>query len=481
MYRTENFTNFTPAHFESQGIIHIGGREIPYHTVSEDNVFYNMDGKPIASIFSYSYFRSDVEDVNTRPVLFCFNGGPGASSMYVHAGIFGVKRMVYEEVDRPTSLPPFKVQENPDSLLDIADVVIVDPVNTGYGLLIDESCGDQFFGIEEDADALLTFIGKWLTRYKRWGSPKYLVGESYGCTRAAVAAGLGRTRGKYNAYEIAFDGIVFIGNTVTVGKYFNVNVPTERAVLYFPSYAGVNWYHNHPSDQDVHEFVMEAKQFADTEYLLALYKGDSISDDEREHIIERVCYYTGVSRQYLEERNLNIEDSSFRSEVIKNSGRAVSRYDGRVTRPLYSPRAVEDEIGRRNDATADRYDPAFYSVTTGEIMDSLNVTLDRNYIGFINVLDCWNKDAPKGNTAEQLREAMLSSQGMRVFFASGLYDLCTHMGIVYYTVNHAGLPHDRISIKNYPAGHMVYLGEETCRELSQDIRKFISGKDPNNA
>ena len=157
MYTTEKFdpASFTPARFESDGEIELRGRRIPYHTVSEDNVFYDKSGKPLASIFSYSYFRSDVEDASERPVVFGFNGGPGSSSMYVHAGFLGATRLVYEETDRATSLPPYKSMDNPDCLLDVADVVLVDPVGTGYGVLLDEGSAGRFFGIEEDAEALL--------------------------------------------------------------------------------------------------------------------------------------------------------------------------------------------------------------------------------------------------------------------------------------------------------------------------------------
>lgn len=339
MYTTEKITadTFEPARFEADGELELNGKVIPYHTVSEDNVFYGKDGKPIASIFSYSYFRSDVEDRSSRPVIFGFNGGPGSSSMFVHAGFLGAKRVVYEETDRPTALPPYEAKDNPDCLLDIADIVLVDPVGTGYGLLIDDKEASTFFGIERDAEAFLVFVEKWLHRYNRWLSPKYIIGESYGCTRASVAAGIAATRSRERAYNIAFDGIVLIGNTVTVGKYFGREVPVEHAVLAFPSYASINWYHNHPTDQSLEEFAMEAKNFADTEYLLALYKGESLQGEERDRIIEKICYYTGVSRRYLEERNLQIDDATFRVEVIKDKGCSVARFDGRITRPPYTP------------------------------------------------------------------------------------------------------------------------------------------------
>ncbi|MBR2825635.1 MAG: hypothetical protein IKE51_05170 [Solobacterium sp.] len=480
MYRTENFKpdNFVPARFESKGSISLKGKKIPYHTVSEDNVFYNNEGKPIASIFSYSYFRSDVKDTKNRPVIFAYNGGPGSSSMYVHAGFLGTRRITYGEPDRPTSFGPYEVINNPDCLIDVADLVLIDPVGTGYGVLLDEEEGKNFLGIEEDAEALLNFIEGWLRRYNRMLSPKYLVGESYGCTRSAIAAGIAATGGKERSYAVAFDGIVMIGNTVTVGKYFGENLPVESSVLGFPTYAAVNWFHNHPSKKTVEQFVKEAKAFADHDYLLALYQGDKLSAKDRKEIIERVSYYTGVSKEYLEKNGLKIDDNTYRQEVLKAKGKAVSRYDGRMTRPLLEPEVVEEKDGLWDDATADRYDPYFYSALTGDLLPHLNVKLNRNYVNMIHYYKTWNKSETMGTTGEQLRNAMTRRPGMRTFFANGWFDLCTETGYVYHTLDHAGLPKDRVYFKGYDSGHMIYIGEENVHALCTDIRKFILGKDP---
>lgn len=484
MYNTENFDpkTFEPKRFESDGELTLHGEVVKYHTVSEDNVFYE-DGAPIATIFSYSYFRKDVEDLDSRPVVFCFNGGPGSSSMYVHAGFFGAKRIDYGEVDRETSLPPYTVKDNPDCLLDIADIVVVDPVGTGFGTLLNEEKGKEFFGIEEDAEALLTFIEGWLRRYGRFNSPKYLAGESYGCTRIAVAAGMSCGGwGNQRGYGLKFDGLVLIGNTVTVGKYFNEGVGTEDSVLFFPTFAAINWYHNHPSDQTVDEFALEAKKFADTEYLLALYKGEALQGEEREEIIKKITYYTGMSKEFLEARALKIDEKGFRLEVIRDKGLSVSRYDGRVTRPLQLPTIEETEGHEAGDATAQRYDGLFYAALNGTILPSLNVKMDRQYMTFRNFFGDgtwkWNNEEKGGTTAFRLRQAMNGSLGMRVFFANGWYDDCTEIGMVYYTVDHAGLDHSRVYVKPYKSGHMIYISEENTHELAQDIAKFLKNEDP---
>ena len=207
-----------------------------------------------------------------------------------------------------------------------------------------------------------------------------------------------------------------------------------------------------------------------------LYKGESLSKAERKKIIEKVSYFTGVSKEYLEKNGLEINDNTFRQEVLKKKGKAVSRYDGRMTRPLLEPAVVEEEKGLWDDATADRYDPYFYAALTGDILPYLNVKLDRNYVNLANHYKNWNKDETMGTTGEQLRNAMTRRPGMRVLFANGYYDLCTETGYIYHTLNHAGLPKDRVDIKLYESGHMIYIGEKNIKALTSDIRKFVTKK-----
>ncbi len=471
---------FKPSRFTGEGSITLRGKEIPYHTVSEDNVFYDDEGEPIASIFSYSYFRSDVEDTKSRPVIFGFNGGPGTSSMMVHVGFLGTKRIKYGEVDDDgTPLPPYESVDNDQCLLDIADLVLIDPVGTGFGRLIDESKKDLFYGIEPDAEAILTFIQTWLARYNRWQSPKYLIGESYGCTRASTVAGMGSLSGSDRAYSVAFDGIVMIGNTVNMGTHFGDKSPVYPAVLAFPTLAAVNWYHNNPSEQTVEEFVSEAKEFADTEYLQALYKGNNLEGEAREKIIEKIMYYTGVSREYLEKRELVLEAVEYRSEVAKNKKRAVSRLDGRITRPLHASGLNEDKWGPRDDGAVGKYNPFFQSVLCGEVFPLLGIEKwDRNFVNSHSLWGNWNNDIKGQNTSESLSSAMRRTPTMRTFFVNGWYDICTQIGILYYTLDHSDLPRDRIFVKGYKAGHMTYLGEDNIQEVTDDIYAFIKGEDP---
>jgi carboxypeptidase C (cathepsin A) len=470
---------FTPSRFTSEGSITLRGVKVPYHTVCEDNVFYADDGKPMASIFSYSYFRSDVSDPKIRPVLFGFNGGPGTSSMMVHVGFLSTKRMKYTEADADSiPLPPYEGIDNEQCLLDIADIVVIDPVSTGFGRLLNEEHKAKFFGIEPDAEAILTFIQMWLARYNRWQSPKYMVGESYGCTRAATVAGMGSTVGSDRAYSVAFDGIIMIGNTVSTGKYFSDKKPVYPGVLAFPTLAATNWYHNHPSKQTVEEFVAEAKKFADTDYLLALYQGEALQGKARENIIKKVIYYTGVSREYLEKRGLEVDDVEFRAQVARKKGKYVSRLDGRITRPLIQPGLDEATWGMRDDPAEGKYNPSFQSVLQGEVFPMLNIKWDRNFVNSHSLYMSWNNEIKGRNTSMSLSTAMRRIPGMRTFFVNGWFDICTQIGILYYALNHADLPQDRIFVKGYKAGHMAYLGEENIQEMTDDMYTFMTGGDP---
>ena len=331
-----------------------------------------------------------------------------------------------------------------------------DPIGLNGGLNLYAFCnGDPVNYLDADGTLLVPFL-----------------------MNSLVAAGIAATNGKERCYGVAFDGIVFIGNTVTVGKYFGQNLPVESSVIGFPTYAGVNWYHNHPTDQTVEEFVAEAKKWADTDYVLALYRGEALPEEEKEKVIEKVTYYTGVSREYLVRHGLKIDDDDYRQEVLKRQGKGVSRYDGRMTRPLLEPEVVEQKEGLWDDATADRYDAYFYAALTGDLLPKLGVKLDRNYVNMTMYYKNWDKEESMGTTGQQLRNAMTRRPGMRVFFTNGWFDLCTEFGFVYHTLDHAGLPKDRVFVKGYKSGHMIYIGEENIHELCEDIRAFVEGNDP---
>ncbi len=468
---------FTPQRFTSEGKVTLRGKTVPFNTVCEDNVFYGDDGTPEASLFSYSYFRSDVKDTSDRPVLFCFNGGPGSSSTMVHVGFLGPYRVKYGEVDAAgVPLPPYEACVNEDCLLDIADIVIMDAIGTGYGRLLDESKKDKYWGTEPDAEASVTFVQKWLTRYDRWKSPKYIVGESYGCTRGAKMIGMGAF-GTDRSYGVAFDGAVFIGNTVNTFKN-RLEGAFIAPVTLVPTAASINWYHNRPVKKSCEDFAKEAAAWAEAEYLPALYKGEDLAGRDREKIIKKLMYYTGVSRKYLEDRDLVIEPIGIRSEIAAAKGLHVGRLDARVTRPLYEPLVIENdpERGMGNDPSAAKYDPLFEGVLLGTVAPMLGIDTQRNFISSRHLWKTWNREVKGRSTAECVSDAMRNFPNMRLLFMNGWYDLATTTGAMWYMLSHSHLPKDRVDVRYYETGHMVYLGEDKVKKVNDDIREFLTKK-----
>ena len=482
MYNTDSFT---PACFKAHGSMELRGQTVQYDTICEDNLFYNEAGTPVATIFSYSYFRTNGGPSAARPVIFGFNGGPGASSMMVHAGCFGARRVKYpESTTAYPTLPPYEVIDNPDCLLDIADIVMIDPISTGFGLLLDEASAKRFYGIDEDAEALCMFIEHWLTKYGRWNSPRYLAGESYGCTRAATAASIGLSGGQDRSYHIAFDGLIFIGNTVTVTKYFNKRAPVEPAVEAFPSMAAINWYHHPHASQPLESFVMEAADFAAGEYLAALYLGERLAGDAREEMKRKIMYYTGVSSEYLDAHDLCLERQSFCHDVLKREHKVVSIMDGRFARACYGPEWKDGQPGYASDAALERYDPLFRAALGAAIFPSLGLAgFERSFVPSYSLGtelvsgSKWNFETAQLVSGERLSTAMHRNPHMRAFFINGWFDLCTQTGIVWHTMAHTHLPAERTFFKGYPSGHMAYLGEENVKAVSEDIRRFILGQE----
>lgn len=354
-----------------------------------------------------------------------------------------------------------------------------------YGLLLDEESGPRFYGIDEDAEALLMFIRRWLSRYGRWNSPKYLVGESYGCTRAATAAGIGMSGGASRSYSMAFDGVILLGNTVTVAKYFNRGAPVEPAAEALPTMAAIHWYHNRPTDQPLELFVREAAVFALQEYLPALFQGETLVGPKRSYIKQKLIAYTGVSDNYLESHDLRLERWSFTHELLRGKHEVISLMDGRFTRPALRPLCREGAPGFSSDATSERYAPFFQSALFGKMAERLCIqNFDRSFVpscDFGTELvpgSRWNFETAQLISGERLSIAMQSNRRMRTFFANGWYDLVTQTGIVWHTMTHTHLPESRTFMKGYPSGHMIFIGEDNVRQLSDDIRRFVCGQAP---
>ena len=466
---------FTPGYFESSGSVTMAsGQTIPYKTICQDNVFHNEDGKAIGTMFSYSYFRSDIEDAANRPVIFFFNGGPGSGSLWLHVGLFGPLRVKYDDPEavNPPSVPPYRCENNELCLIDIADLVFIDPVGTGWGRLLDKEAGERFWTMDSDVDSFNALIHSWLGKYNRWQSPKYLLGESYGTNRAALLAESlsGSSQGEFSS--VGLNGLIMLGNAICLRddgpKYFD----TEDAPMMLPSMAATNWYHNQPGGT-LEEFVQAAYDFAEGEYISALYKGDSLSCEQKDAIADKLVYFTGLKKETVLEQNLRPKKWEYLKLVLKDKGLEVGVYDSRFTLPLNKEYAMENMV--RDDAAISQYTPSFMAAISGTYKQALNITHDRKYYAIsVDVSRAWKRTS-KRSCANSLAAAMRRNPELEVLFSTGTYDIQCQMGQARYLVNHIGLPLERVKMEEYPSGHMAYLGETSAKRFADDVRAMVEG------
>lgn len=458
----------------------VRGQALRYTSIAGETYITNLYGEPTASIFSFSYIV-DKPAVKDRPVMFVFNGGPGSSSIWLHMGVVGPRRVVLDREVNPSNLPPFGYRNNPYSLLDVADLVFVDPVGTGFSRAAGQARESDHYGLEEDADANARFIEAWLTEHGRWNSPKYLMGESYGGTRVAVmpralAGGpfLGGTlRG------ITLDGIVMV--SASLGKERS---PATRAVedgLALPSIAVAGWYHNRVerAGQTAAQYYDEAKLYGLGAYREALERlaAGKLATEEKRATAERLAALTGIAADEWLRRDLRIEPEEARQILLARQDLEIGAYDGRYTMPL---------AGSGGDPVADdpamaRYTPGFIAAFHQMIRNELGVDMRRPYnaITWVDLNFAWRWERPAGGPEAtpvgDLAIAMRRTPGMRLLVANGYYDFVTTPASAEYELAVGQLPKDRIFTRNYQSGHMLYLGE-TAEAFANDVRAFI-GKD----
>ncbi len=313
----------------SKHTVRIGGQEIKYTATAGTILLKQEDGTPKASIFYVAYTKDDVSDLSLRPVCFTFNGGPGSASVWLHLGAFGPRRV--QMGDAGTLLPPpYKLVDNESSLLDVCDLVFIDPVSTGYSRAVPGESPKQFHGVEEDVQSVGEFIRLYATRNKRWSSPKFLAGESYGTTRAAGLSSYMQQR-----FGMYFNGIILIS---TILNFETAEFDTGNDlpyILYLPTYSAIAWYHKKlPTDlqsQDVTKVIEESRRFAAGEYADALMQGDQLPSAKRTEIAQKVARLTGLSQEYVEQTDLRVEIERFTKQLLRSERRTVGRIDGRFT------------------------------------------------------------------------------------------------------------------------------------------------------
>ncbi len=441
----------------------INGQKIPYKAIAGTLPVWNDNGKATAGLFFTYYERTDVRDRPARPLVISFNGGPGSASVWMHLAYTGPKILHIDDEGYP--LQPYGFKDNPYSILDIADIVFVDPVNTGFSRIVDSTTPrSTFFGVQADIRYLAGWINSFLSRYQRWASPKYLIGESYGTTRVS-----GLARELQESQWIYLNGVILVSPT---------ELGIERgaatdAALRLPYYAATAWYHKKlPADlqqKDLLQLLPEVESFTMKEVLPAIHMGGQLAADQKKNLASRMARYSGISENTWLEHELDLPVSFFWKELLRDKGYTIGRLDSRY---LGIDRHT---AGERPDYNAElnSWLHSFTPPINMYLRETLKYKTDHKYQVFGNVHP-WDRN--NDNTGEDLRKALAMNPYLHVLVQSGYYDgACDYFNAKYnmWQLDAGARFTSRISWKGYRSGHMMYLRKEDLESSNEDIRQFI--------
>jgi carboxypeptidase C (cathepsin A) len=486
-----------PEQQASKGTVTIAGTAIPYdafagtvvvHPKGWDDVPQNEDKddknlEPEASMFYVAYFKSG-DPTAQRPVTFFYNGGPGSSTVWLHMGAFGPKRVITVD-DAHTPSAPYSIVNNDYSLLDATDLVFVDAPGTGFSRLAGKDRDKAFYGVDADADAFADFISQFLAKYGRWNSPKYLFGESYGTTRSGVLINLLET-----GHFIDFNGVILLSQCLSYDTFadapqFNPGIDLSYQ-LALPTYAATAWYHHKLPDRppELAPLLAEVEHFAMTEYAIALGAGFSLASDQRQAIVEKLHRYTGLPADYIEKSDLRVNGGQFEKTLESDSDTTTGRLDTRFSGPTLDPLSREAEYDPQSAAIGSAYVSAFNDYVRRELKFGEN----RQYKPEIDVEKRWNfLHQPPGalmplpqatNVMVDLASAMKYNPDLKVMVNAGYFDLATPFFEGVYEMQHLPIPaklQKNIEFKFYESGHMVYAHEASLKGLHSNVAAFILG------
>lgn len=458
--------------------IRMGGQAIPYKATASTTLIKNEKGEPTALVYSTAYTRSDVKDLSQRPLAFLYNGGPGSSSIWLHMGAFGPRRVVTLDAS-PTPPPPYRLVDNTSCLLDKADLVFIDPVGTGFSHAVEKAQDKDFWGVDEDVRSLAQFISAYVSRNNRWNSPKFLIGESYGTFRSAVLANYLQSHdGMY------LNGIVLISSVLDLNTLeFNPGDDLSY-IFYLPSYAATAWYQKILKDRpdDLNGFLIEARTFATTEYAQALVKGSKLGDAEKTAVAKKLAHFTGLGEDYLIKADLRVALPQFNAELQRNRGLTTGRLDSRYSGPTYDLLAEYADYDPQSTAVSGAFTAAFNDY----VREELQFGQDKAYrVSAEGAGREWNWKRSGGgkafipnglNVEVDLVHALITNPHLEVEVENGLFDLATPFFATEYTMVHLELPgklEENIHLKYYDAGHMMYLRAEDLAKLKTNVASFI--------
>jgi len=504
---------FTPESASSDGSVTVEGRRVDYRAVAGTIVIHPKDWddaaareeqaagskedkekdlgdkknpKAEASMFYVAYFKKGVASAD-RPVTFLYNGGPGSSTVWLHMGAFGPRRVVTSD-DSHTPAAPYSLVENAYSLLDVSDLVFIDAPGTGFSRIAGKDKEKAFWGVDADAHAFSQFILGFLSKYGRWNSPKYLFGESYGTPRSAVLVNELQSED-----DVDFNGVILLSQILNFdlsvdGPQFNPGTD-EAYVVALPTYAASAWYHNRLPGQrpaDLPAFLAQVEAFATGDYAQALQAGSELDPARRQAVAERVSQYTGLPVAYVVKSDLRVNGGQFEKTLLDSEGLTAGRLDTRFAGPSLDPLSKEADYDPQSAAISSAYVSAFNDY----VRKQLNFGEDKIYKPEIDVGKNWNNDhQPPGipfplpgilNVMPDLASAMKTNPGLKVMVNGGYYDLATPFYEGWYEMHHLAIPASlqaNIEYHYYQSGHMVYAHEAALKEMHDNVAAFIQRTD----
>ncbi|WP_199193276.1 S10 family peptidase [Blastopirellula marina] len=447
----------------TQHEVTVNGEKIPYEATAGTQPVWGDDGKPLATLFYTFYRRTDIQETDRRPLLISFNGGPGSASVWMHLAYTGPRMLNIDQEGYPVQ--PYGVRENPHTILDIADIVYVNPVNTGYSRIVDEKADPkQFFGVNQDATYLAEWINTFVTRINRWQSPKFLIGESYGTARVS---GL--------AYRLQSNQWMYLNGVILVSPT-QLGIERDGAVEAanrLPYYAATAWYHKKLSDdlqkQDLMEVLDQAEKFTIETLLPTMARGAWASSEDRTKAVQGFAKFSGLSEKVVEQYNLDVPTQFYWKELLREDGRTIGRLDSRYQGIDRQDAGDSPDFNAELASWLHSFTPAINWYFPNEL--NFKTDVKYNMFGPVGRWD-WEGD----HTGENLRQAMAMNPYLNVMIQSGYYDGATTYFNAKYTMWHldpSGKMKDRLNFKGYRSGHMMYLRNEDLRQANDDIREFV--------
>ena len=455
----------------------VGGRRLAYTASAGTLTIRDIEGKPTASMFYTAYTLDGTRPGTKRPVTFFYNGGPGSPSFWLRMGSFAPIRIrtTNPEFIRPA---PYDVGPNPETLLDKTDMVFLDAIGTGYSRPLGDMKPSDFYGTDEDADAFAKAILRYATKFGRWSSPKFLFGESYGTLRSGALAYQLQERG------MALNGVVLLSSIMNYG--YRQPGLDQVYLNYLPSYAATAWYHNRLPDRpaDVATAVAQARAFANGPYMVALAKGQSISDAERDAVANQMSRLIGLSPDYIKRANLRIDLPRFQKELLRAQARTVGRFDSRYTGIDTDAAGERPETDASSDAISGAYIASFTDYLTGTLKYETELPYRLSAREAAGWTWNWKHDAPgraggggqnNPNTAIDLAAAMRANPYLKVLSMNGYYDMATPFFGTENDLGHMMLERPQqanLAFTYYPAGHMTYLNPDALRQMKADLSRW---------